>query len=156
MIKLENTGSLPQARALLTIQSLGDSPAISLFAEDINAKVGDAWQIDVANKRQKIVTFVEGDAFELGGKVSHLDAVECHGAYKVVVEVEVETMLTQAYAKGDRSKEIAVVSLVRVVEVWATVTKKLWSYDAAIGNGAPNGSKSLDPATGKIVAGAAR
>jgi len=149
MITLENNASLPQARCLLTLEARGDSPAISIITEPVREEVNGEWIDSRENVRQTLSCFIDGKPFKLAGKLAAAYAVECAACARVLVEIEVKMVLSTAYEKGDKSKESAQLSLVRVVEVWGTKAKKLWSAeDAAKSNGhAP--AASMD-ASGRI------
>lgn len=143
MIKLENAGSLPQARCLVALQSETEVPSVSLSTEDVREEKDGKWETSAANVRQVVSAFVDHKPFKLSGKIASAYAVECPAAFKVVVEVEVKVVLSTAYEKGDKSKEGMQISLVRVVEVWGTAAKRLWSaYDG--GNGASKPPLELD------------
>lgn len=126
MIKLENSGGLPQSRCLIVVQSETDLAAVSVSTENVREEVRGEWVDSTVNVRQTIGCFIEGKPFKLGGKIASAYAVECPAAFKVVCEVEAKMDLTTAYEKGDKSKEFCRVALVRVVEVWASATKCLW------------------------------
>lgn len=146
MIKLENVGSLPQASSLLVIQSQQDGPAVSLTVETLREKndgTGE-WTESAKFMKQGISCYIDGVAVQLSAKVDHLEAVECAAAFKVVVEVDLKMTLSTAFEKGDRSKQFAQLNLVRVVEVWGSATKQLWSARKGLLGG--NGESSRQPA----------
>ena len=143
MIKLENAGGLPQSRCLLVIQSETEAPSVSLTTENVREQVDGEWVDSQMNVRQVVSAFVEGKPFKLGAKIAQMYAVECPAAFKVVVEIEAKTVLSSAYEKGDKSKESTQVSMLRVVEVWASSTKSLWKAKDG-GNGATEPAATLD------------
>jgi len=155
MITLENAGGLPQARALLVIQSETDVPSVSLSVETVREEVRGEWVDSTLNGRQVVGCFIEQKPFKLSGKVARAYAVECPSAFKVVVEVEAKMALSSTYEKGDKSKEFCQVSLVRVVEVWSTPSKRLWAAQEAASGASVKPAATLD-AAGRIVKEVAR
>jgi hypothetical protein len=151
MIKLENTGALPQSRVMLAIQSETDTPSLSLSAEPFSEFGEDEkWGESKSHLMQKVSGFVRGAAFTMEGKVLQHDAVAVAGAHKVVVEIVLAEQTLGAFAAGKKSKTVQTVNLVRVVEVWGSPTKRLWSALDG-GNGATaKPAASLD-ASGRIV-----
>lgn len=151
MIKLENPSNAPQAFFRLLIQSLSDVPTISLSVDEKlpRKRVGEQWVDDPSSRAQTIACINDsGDPVSLEGNVPESDAVSIAGAFKVVVEVRVSNGLKGAFAQGGVSKSYAALELVRVVEVWATASKRLYSAGEA-----PKGAKTLTP-DGKISAAA--
>lgn len=127
MIKLETkAAALPQMVALFTLSSVGNTPGVALTTAGVREERNGEWHDSVSHVMQTVAGYMDGKPFALTGKVSHLDAVEIPAAFKVVLQVEVRTALSQAYEKGDRSKQIVTLSLSKVVEVWESAEKCLW------------------------------
>lgn len=152
MIKLENPTNAPQAFAALLLQSLSEVPTISISAEPVRSNLNGAW-VDDPKKRRQTVTFIssDGSPVTLTGIVEETEAIEIAGAFKVVVLVNPSTELKGAFEAGRVSRAYTALELVRVVEVWSTASKKLWS--ASEWQSKPGG-RSFDPASGKIGAAA--
>ncbi len=150
MIKLENAGTFPQAKCLLVIQGVGELSSVSLSTEEIKEEVGGTWLPSAASVRQFVSTFVDGKPLKLSAKVPVMQAVVCEVAFKVVVEIDVKSQLSSAYEKGDKSREMSVLTLVRVVEVWSSATKRLWAA-ADAGTGATKSPVTTMDSSGRLV-----
>jgi len=164
MIVLETSAAMPQARGLmrLTLESEGDIASISLVAEDVRTEERGEWKTSMTEGRQGLSCFMDGKPFKLSsGKLplayiisgpTAQEGVETVRqsvtAFKVVVEVQAKIDRSTAWEKGDKSRDFCVVSLVRVVEVWSSATKCLWSEKMA-GNGHVKASATLS-ANGRI------
>jgi len=148
-IKLESTVKGIECGALLEIVSPTENPAVSLKVEEARTLQGDSWKVD-PTKGKQLVTFVGEDGpVELVGIVDQETAVEIPAAYKVVIQTQISTTALPAYEAGRKSKTLLAVSVVKVVEVWATSKKCTWKAQDA----APAASgKSFDPSTGRIAA----
>jgi hypothetical protein len=130
MIKLENPSNAPQAYARLLLQSLSDSPTISLSVDPKPPRkmVNGAWTEDTEHNAQTVAFINDaGDPVSIEGLVAKGDCVEIAGAYKVVLAVRISNGLKGAFAQGGVSKTYAALELVQVVEVWASATKRLYS-----------------------------
>jgi hypothetical protein len=150
MHKLESIGSAPMALTVMTVESAGSAPAISISTAEARKQIEGKWVTDELRLRQT-VTFLnsDGEAVSIEGLVEERDAVEIAGAYKVVMGVVPSSGLTTAYARGDRSREFVSLSLVRVLEVWGSKSAKTWAANN-VGNGA-DAKRSMDMGTGKVA-----
>lgn len=148
MIKLENPTNAPVALSVLTLQSVGSAPSIVLSTDNARKLQGEIWVEDPARLKQFVsFTAPDGEQAEIEGLVDENSAVEISGAFKVVLEVSLRKGLKGAFDKGAVSRGYAAVELVRVVEVWSTPSKKLWSAQNLPESGP---GKSFDPSTGKV------
>ena len=147
-IKLESTVKGIECAALLTIESPTENPAVGLRVENVRTLQGDAWKED-PTKGKQVVTFVGEDGpVELQGTVDQEKAIEISAAYKVVIETQISTQSLPAFEAGRKSRTLLAVSVLRVVEVWATPKKCVWRASEAAG--AQAGARVFDPNTGRI------
>jgi len=158
MQKLENPTNAPQAFCALLLQSLSEIPTVSLsLACNDKGEVkiprrpgpNDTW-IDETTKRIQVVSCVneQGEAISIEGQVNEAEAVTIQGAFKVLLLVRVGEGLKGAFDKGAVSKSYASLTLIKVVEVWSSPTKRLWSAP----DWAPKAGKTFDMSTGKVAA----
>ena len=119
MHKLETTLAAPVAQAIFTVQSESEAPTIILTTSDSWKPSEDDWLKD-DTKRKQVISFIsdEGRTVELAGAVSEPNAVECPAAHKVVALVTLRL---------DRKSGQMRLAVARIVEVWASGTKKLWA-----------------------------
>lgn len=148
-IKLESTVKGIECAALLTIESPTENPAVGLRVEAVRTLQGDAWKED-ATKGKQVVTFVGEDGpVELAGTVDQDKAIEIAAAYKVIVETQISAQSLPTFEAGRKSRTLLAVSVLRVVEVWATPQKCLWRASGAISEAAAGG-RTVDMTTGRI------
>lgn len=149
MIKLETSNLAPSAVATIEIRSAGVGTSVILSTANAGGFVNEKWVNELLGKKQQILTFIgaDGAPCSLEGVVQETDAVEIAAAYKVVVQVDLANELTTASAAGRKSKGYTRLDLVRVVEVWDSVTKCLWKAkdDHAKANGT-----TVDMSSGKL------
>lgn len=140
MIKLEQTHALVQARAVITIESGSTMPTVQVTAkEGARAKNGKGdWEERPDLAKQSVVFVGDSGPVEMTSTVPEAQAVHVGAVYRAVCEVELARSLTTAYEKGDRSRELTALSLVRVVEVWTSPEKCAWRTPERAG-GAANG-----------------
>ena len=80
-----------------------------------------------------------------------LGSIEIAAAWKVVVEVQISTQSLPTFEAGRKSRTLLAVSVLRVVEVWASPKKCLWRASETPGAAAA-GSPTFDMNTGRIAA----
>lgn len=127
MIKLANPTNAPRAFSVLTLESVGTSPSISISTGEARKQIEGEWTVDPQRLKQSIVfTNGAGEAVTLEGLVDEDKAIEISGAHRVILEVGVSTELKGAFAAGRKSSLYAELEILRILEVWSTRTVKLW------------------------------
>jgi hypothetical protein len=148
MIKLENPVNAPVARCVLTLESVGSTPSISVSTSEARKQSGLEWIADPLRLKQHI-TFIgaDGDGVTLSGLVEETDAVEISGAFRVVVEVKLAEEQKGAFAAGRVGREFTALQVVRIMEIWASASRKIHSAAKVM----DAGGRSLDMGTGKVA-----